>query len=192
MCHILSFLSFEILQSKRSTGMWNIAVIKGKCQWRPPRHPALQKTNQNLYGMLPSWHADEKTQLHSSYLKAQKAVGLQHSCKGSELSCKTENLHRWNAKNGCFNCLFMLNIVFHNCLPRIVTSERINRTATCLYCIFFNTRHGKHGKHGKSANLCCSLDISQDWGCLFLPQRLKKWGPRAECTRIPFPCTSEA
>lgn len=136
-CHILPSLRFEILESKGSTAMWNIAVIKGKCQWRHPRHPALHKINQNLYGMLPSWqHADEKIQQHSSYLKAQNAGGLQHSCKGSESSCKPENLHRWNARNGCFNCVFMLNIVFCNCLPPAVTSERIN-TQLLAYILYF-------------------------------------------------------
>lgn len=74
----------------------------------------------------PDNMADEKIQWHSSYLKAQNAGGLQHSCKGSESSCKPENLHRWNAENGCFNCVFALNIVFHNWLPPKVTSERIN------------------------------------------------------------------
>lgn len=189
MCHILPFLSFEILESKGSTAMWNIAVIKGKCQRRQPKHPALQKTNQNLYGMLPSWQdADEKIQWHSSYLKAQNAGGLQHSCKGSASSYKPENLHRWNAKNGCFNCVFTLNIVFHNCLPPAVTSERINSTAPCLCCVPFNTRHGKLS----GANLCCSLGTSQGWGCLFLPGRVRKWGPRAAGSVIPFPSTNEA
>lgn len=181
MCHILPFLSFEILkfeilESKGSTAMWNTAVIKGKSQWRNPRHPALQKTNQNLHGMLPSWqHADEKIQKHSSYLKAQNAGGLQHSCKGSESSCKPENLHRWNAKNGCLIVFSCWMLCFITASLQQSPQKGSAATATCSYCIFFNTRHGKL----KSASLCCSPDFSQDWGCLFLTRRLRRWGPHA-------------